>query len=119
MASAISLEYLQSLQGAANGIATLDSTGVVPLTQLPASVMGLFKGQYVDSTTLEAAYPTATIAEFAYVTATNSFWYWNDGLTSTDTPSEPAWVNQEISATDYLALSVTAQSMVPYIITTT
>ena len=116
MASSISLEYLQSLQGAANGLASLDSTGAVPLSQLPSSVMGLFKGEFADETALEAAFPTATIADFAYVTSTNSFWYWNAGLMSTDSPDVPSWVNQEIIDTDYLALSATAQAMVPYII---
>ncbi|MCL1884995.1 MAG: hypothetical protein FWF81_14710 [Defluviitaleaceae bacterium] len=117
MASSVSLEYLQSKQGVASGLATLDSTGAVPLSQLPSSVMGLFQGTFADDTALEAAVPTALIADFAFVTSTNSFWYWNAGLTGTDTPSAPAWVNQEISDTDYLALSATAQAMVPYIIT--
>ena len=116
MASALSLEYLQSIEGVANGLATLDSTGAVPLTQLPSSVIGLFKGQFADETSLETAFPTATIADFAFVTATNSFWYWNAGLSSTDTPNAPAWVNQEITDANYLLLSSTAQAMVPYII---
>ena len=116
MASAVSLEYLQSLEGVANGLATLDSTGTIPASQLPTSAIDHFKGQFADETALEAAYPTGSLADYAYVTATNSFWYWNAGLTGTDTPSAPAWVNQDITDTDYLALSATAKAMVPYII---
>jgi len=116
VASSVSLEYLQSIQGAANGLATLDSTGAVPLSQLPPAIISPFKGEFADETSLETAFPVGTIAEYAYVDATNSFWYWNAGLTSTDTPDAPAWVNQEITDTDYLALSATAQAMVPYII---
>ena len=115
MASSVSLEYLKSLEGAANGIATLDSAGTIPISQLPATT-NIFEGVFADAASLEAAFPTANIADFAFVTATNSFWYWNAGLTSTDTPAVPSWVNQNITDVAYLALSTTAQAMVPYII---
>ncbi|MCL2839203.1 MAG: hypothetical protein FWE05_00390 [Defluviitaleaceae bacterium] len=116
MASAISLEYLKSIEGTPNGLATLDSSGLVPVSLLPPSVISHFKGQFATAASLESAVSTGTMADYAYVTATNSFWYWNAGLTSSDTPSSPGWVNQNITDTAYLALSVTAQAMIPYII---
>ncbi|MCL2420976.1 MAG: hypothetical protein FWD03_03885 [Defluviitaleaceae bacterium] len=111
MASALSYEYLKSVQGAPNGIPTLDGNGEIPSTQLPDSAVSPFKGQFADEAALTTAYPTANIADFAYVDDTNSFWYWNAGL---DTP---AWVNQEIAETDYIALTIAEQSMVPYLVT--
>jgi len=88
MASSVSLEYL-------NSVLEKDT---------------IYKGQFADDTALETAYLTASLADFAYVDSTSSFWYWNAGL---DTP---AWADQNITDTDYLSLSPAAQSMVPYII---
>lgn len=110
MSSSISYEYLKSIEGASNGLATLDSNSKIPLSQLPSSVIETYKGEYATSSALITAYPTASLADYAYVTATNSFWYWNKSLTT------PAWVNQQITETDYLALSASAKSVVPYII---
>ena len=122
MASALSYELFVAKQGVAGGIATLDGSGDVPISQLPAGVAdGLatldatgklpvsqlpdeavetYKGQYADSTALETAYPTALLADYAYVTATSTYWYWNAAL------GTPAWVNQQIAEAAYLALSV-------------
>ena len=110
MANAVSYEYLKSIQGVANGIPTLDNSGTIPTSQLPAAVVSPFKGEFADEPTLTTAFPTASLADYAFVDDTGSFWYWNAGL------AVPAWVNQEIGETDYLALSALAQSMVPYLI---
>ena len=110
MSSAISYEYLNSVKAAANGLATLDGTGKVPLTQLPGGAIETYKGEYATSTLLIAAYPTANLADYAYVTATSSYWYWNRAL------GTPAWVNQEISIAAYLLLTASEKSAVPYII---
>lgn len=88
MSSVVSFEYLNSI------IATLDE----------------FKGELTDDATLIAAFPIAAIGDYAYIRSTNSFWYWNNKL---DTP---AWVNQNIKAPDYLLLSESAKSAVPYVI---
>ena len=113
MASAVSLEYLKSLQGAPNGIPVLDGDGEIPIGQLPSVAISPFKGQYADEAELVGEYPTASLADYAYVDDTSSFWYWNAGLTTA------AWVNQEIEEADYLLLSDLAKSMVPYIIVPT
>jgi len=110
MANAVSHEYLKSIQGAPNGIPTLDGDGNIPEAQLPPSAVSPFKGQFADETELTDEYPTAGIADFAYVDDTSSFWYWNAGLTV------PAWINQEIEEQDYLLLSDIAKSMVPYLV---
>ena len=111
MANAVSYEYLKSIQGAPNGIPTLDGDGEIPASQLPSSAVSPFKGQFADEAELTTEYPTAGIADFAFVDDTSSFWYWNAGL------DVPAWVNQEITETDYLALTAVEQSMVPYLVT--
>ena len=110
MASSISLEYLLSIEGVADGLATLDSSGLIPVSQIPPTVLDVFKGEYATEAALIAAYPTGSIAQYAYVDATTSFWYWNGQLTT------PAWVNQLITSTDYLALTAAQQSVVPYVI---
>ena len=110
MSSAVSLEYLQSIEGVANGLATLDGSGTIPISQLPGGAVETYKGEYATSVLLIAAYPTANLADYAYVTATSSYWYWNKAL------GTPAWVSQEITATAYLALSVAERAAVPYII---
>jgi len=110
MASAVSYEYLDSIQGAANGIPTLDSGGKIPVGQLPPSAVSHFKGQFTTEAALIVAYPVAVLADYAFVTDTASFWYWNAGLTV------PAWVNQEIEEDDYLLLTSAEKAMVPYLI---
>jgi len=110
MASAVSYEYLKSIQGAPGGIPILDGDGKIPDTQLPPTIVSPFKGRYADEAELTSARPTAGIADYAYVDDTLSFWYWNIGLVV------PAWVNQEIIADDYDQLSDVEKSMVPYLI---
>lgn len=110
MASAISFEYLNSIEGVANGLATLDGSGKLPISQLPENIIETYKGEYLDSIALIAAYPLADLADYAYVIATNSYWYWNDALLL------PGWVNQQITAIAYLALTPAAKAAVPYII---
>lgn len=110
MASSVSYELFQSKQGVANGLATLDGTGKVPVSQLPASAIETYKGQYLTSVTLIIAYPVAALADYAYVTATSSYWYWNAALLI------PAWVNQEITVAAYNLLSAAEKAAVPYIV---
>lgn len=110
MASSVSYELLQAKQGAANGIATLDGTGKVPVSQLPSEAIETYKGEYATSAALTTAYPSASLADYAYVIATNSYWYWNDALTV------PAWVNQQITEAAYALLSTAEKEAVPYII---
>lgn len=110
MSAVISLPYLNAIKGANNGLATLDGSGKVPASQLPSSATETYKGQFATSVLLIAAFPAASLADYAYVTATNSYWYWNAGL------AVPAWVNQEITATAYNALIAAAQTAVPYVI---
>ena len=110
MVSSVSFEYLKSIQGVPGGIPTLDGDGEIPEIQLPPSAVSPFKGQFADLLELTTAYPTANLADYAFVDDTSSFWYWNPGLTIA------AWVDQEIAETDYAALSDLAKSMVPYIV---
>ncbi|MCL2572637.1 MAG: hypothetical protein FWE11_09565 [Defluviitaleaceae bacterium] len=112
MASSVSLEYLKSLYGQPGGLPTLDGDGEIPIGQLP-SIVALFKGQFVDEAALVDEFPTASLACYAFVDDTSSFWYWNAGL---EDPLAPAWVNQEITEDDYDLLTDLAKSMVPYII---
>lgn len=111
MASAISYEFYSSEKGSVNGIATLDSSGKLTESQLPAAAIDTYKGIYTDEAALIAAYPAASTGDYARNEATSSYWYWNSDL---DTP---AWVNQEITAVAYDALSEAARAAVPYIIT--
>jgi hypothetical protein len=111
MASALSYELFVAKQGVANGIATLDGDGLVPVSQLPPVAIETYKGEYATSAALITAYPTAALADYAYVTATSSYWYWNDAL------AIPAWVDQQIAELDYLDLTVAERAAVPYIVT--
>ena len=109
MASAVSYEYLKAIIGIPGGIPELDENGEIPSGQLPLSVL-LFLGRYATEAALIAAYDEATIANFAYVDETASFWYWNAASTI------EAWVNQEISDEDYELLTDEEKSLVPYLI---
>jgi len=111
MASALSYELFTAKQGVANGIATLDGSGYVPLSQLPPSAVETYKGQYATSAALITAYPSGLLADYAYVDATSSYWYWNAAL------GTPAWVDQQITEAAYLALTVAERAAVPYIVT--
>lgn len=110
MASALSYELFVAKQGVANGIATLDGTGVIPVSQLPPAAIETYKGEYATSILLSTAYPIASLADYAYVTATSTYWYWNRAL------GIPAWVDQQITEANYLLLSVAEQAAVPYIV---
>lgn len=110
MASAISYEYLASIEGVANGLATLDGSGKLPVSQLPPGSIETYKGVFVDVTALETAFPTGSTADYAFVTSELAYYYWNNALTI------PAWVNQNIAIADYLLLSSTEKAQVPYII---
>lgn len=75
MASALSYELFVAKQGVANGIATLDATGHIPVSQLPPAAIETYKGEYATSVALQTAYPTASLAYYAYVSGTSSYWY--------------------------------------------
>lgn len=94
----------------ANGLATLDGTGKIPAAQLPASAVETYKGKYATTAALTAAYVTASLADYAYVTETNSYWYWNEAIET------PAWVNQQIAEAAYNDLDTTEKAAVPYIV---
>ena len=109
MSSSISYEYLNSIEGVANGLATLDGTGKVPLTQIPGGAIETFKGEYADLTALTTALTTGNLGDYAYVTADLAFYFWNSKIAT------PSWVNQNITAINYNLLSATEKSAVPYI----
>ena len=66
-----------------------------------------FLGTFADSTALPT---TGTTGDYAYVMATNSFWYWNNALTP------PAFANQEIEETAYLDLTDAEKAGMPYLV---
>lgn len=138
----LSLEYLQSLEGVAGGlatldgttgallaaqipasVATLDATGVLTASQIPAGLTTPYKGEFATQAALTTAQPTGALGDYAYVDSTNSFWYWNPGLTATDTAYSTTgaqWVNQQITAANYALITTPAAlNMVPYVIMTT
>ncbi len=110
MASAISYEFYTGKLGAANGLATLDATSKIPVAQLPSAVVQVYKGQYATSAALIAAHGTGALGDYAYVTGTSSYWYWNAALTI------PEWVDQQITEAAYLLLSAAVRAAVPYIV---
>ena len=110
MASAISYEYLQSILNQAEGLPVLDANTKILAEHLPDEMVTKYKGEFEDEAALIAAYPAATPSDYAYVTDTQSFWYWNAEL------STAAWVNQQITATAYMALTTAQRAAVPYII---
>jgi len=110
MASAISYELLKSMQGQPGGLATLDSSGLIPVSQVPSSLQNSYKGEFVDTSALETAHPTGVIADYAYNDDTTSLWYWDAGA---DTPG---WANQQITATAYASLSIASKADVPWVI---
>ena len=69
-----------------------------------------YKGRFATAATLQTSYPIASLASYAYVNDTSSYWYWNSAL------GTPAWVNQEITESAYLALSAATKAAVPYIV---
>jgi hypothetical protein len=111
MAGIVSIELLDSMIGAPNGIAALDATGLIPVSQLPAGTIETFKGQFATSALLIAAFPTGNVADYAFIDATASYWYWNPFLAT------PAWVDQTITVAAWTALTALQQGAVPYILT--
>lgn len=69
-----------------------------------------YKGVYSDSAKLIAAHTTGSVGNYAYVTGTNSYWYWNDAATIL------TWVNQEITEANYISLTTSEKAAVPYIV---
>ena len=110
MANAISYEFLMSLKGIAGGFAPLGTDLIIPSQFLPPGAVNNFKGNFSTETDLATEYPTGSIGDYAYVTSTGSYWYWNASLAT------PAWVNEEITENDYLVLTSVEQSAIPYLI---
>jgi hypothetical protein len=102
MASSVTLEYLQSIQGAPNGISTLDSTGKIPASQIPPT-MHAFYGNYTALADLQAAYPTAEHGCYAYVGNVKYFY----------SAADSAWTSSEITASAYGALTQAQKDAVP------
>lgn len=69
-----------------------------------------YRGTYADSLSLQNACATASLADYAYVIATNSYWYWNDAAT------KQSWENQEITESSYNSLSSAEKAALPYIV---
>jgi len=115
MASPVSFEYLKAIQGVPNGIPILDDNGEIPPAQLP-DLVTLFKGRFADEAAMRTAAPTASIACYAFVDDTDSYWYWNPDLLDASDDPAPDWVNQEINEADYLNLTLEAQRVVPYLV---
>lgn len=97
-------------QGEADGIATLDSSTKIPISQIPAAAIETYKGEYTTSSALQTAYASASLADYAYVTGTSSYWYWNSAS------SPAAWVNQQVTEADYNALDSAVRAAAPYIV---
>lgn len=110
MSGIVSIELLNSLKGANNGIASLDGSGKIPISQMPVTAIKTYKGIFATSAALITTYPTGAIADYAWVTATLSFWYWNYALTT------PSWVNQVITPSAYNSLTTAQKGALPYII---
>lgn len=69
-----------------------------------------YKGKFNTLATLQTNYPTAALADYAYINSSSSYWYWNSAV------GISAWVNQQIAESAYLALSPSAKAAVPYIV---
>jgi hypothetical protein len=110
MAGIVSIELLDSMIGAPNGIASLDNTGKIPLSQLPGGAIETYKGEFATSALLIAAHPTGNVADYAFVDVTASYWYWNSFLPI------PGWVDQVITVAAWTALTPLQQGAVPYIL---
>jgi len=108
MASAVSYEYLTSIRGATGGVATLGSDSKVPVSQLPSSMVSVFKGTFATIVALNTAHTSGAIGNYAYVVEISGFMYWNDELS--------LWVAQEIEESDYLSLSDDEKACVPYLV---
>lgn len=109
MASAVSLEYLQSIEGQPNGLATLDNNGQLPAAQIPPT-SELYKGEFPNPGALATAFPNAAQNNFAWVVSTETNWFWNDQLV----PGQ--WVNSNIAIADYTLLTASQKAAVPYVI---
>jgi len=108
MASAVSYEFLKdkATNPTPDWFATLDSTGVIPVTQMPSGMISPYKGELATT----ALPSTGVIADYAWNTDTQTFWYWQNFSTP------PAWVDQEITEADYILLTPQEQAAVPYLV---
>lgn len=93
----LSLRYLLSLLGVANGVASLDQQGKVFENQLPTAAFGAFVGDYSSLSALQTAHVTGASGQYGTIGGTK--YYWNSAMTP------PGWTNVEINITNYNALT--------------
>lgn len=67
-----------------------------------------WKLKYPTIEALKTSLPEGEMPWFAFVEETKSFWFWSDTLNQ--------WVNQNISADNYILLTEDDKASVPYII---
>lgn len=67
-----------------------------------------YKGEYETSAELITNNPDSVLADYGYVNETSSFWYYS--------PTLGTYVNQNVSATEYMAYSEEVRSEIPFII---
>ena len=109
MSSKISFAYLVSVEGTANGLATLGTDTKIPVSQIPTEyLVETFKGTYATEEALLSAHPVGALGDYAYITATASYWYWNITLAS--------WIDQKITVDLYNILSTDVKVVMPFII---
>lgn len=93
----ISLRYLLSLIGSANGVAALDASGKLSESVLPPAAFGAFLGDFADLTSLQTAHPNASTGQYGTISGTK--YYWNAAM------SPPGFTSVEITIAAYNALT--------------
>lgn len=85
-------------------------TGYVMNIGFPRSESGSsdFLGTYENSASLITANPNAELGQYGFVSETNSYWYWSE--------INQTFVDQNITANNYLALSDEEKSEIDWII---
>jgi hypothetical protein len=104
MASSITLEYLESIKGAPNGLSTLDASGKIPASEIPA-ITHAFVGNYTAIADLQTAYSTADYGMYGYISGIKYFY--NAALTT------PGWTSVEVTATAYNAMTAAERAGMP------
>lgn len=93
----------KSNKGVAGGYASLDSTGKVPMEQMP-TVLNHNKGYFASLDALKEALPTAEAGDFAIVGSTDTVYVWDAdgeparGWTDSSTPGTVISVNGKTGA---------------------
>lgn len=95
--NAISIELLDSFKNQPDGIAGLDNNGYLDPSVFPPGTTETYKGAFTDLAALQAAFPTASVEDYASVGADNARYYWS--------AIQGAWIAQQITYTDWLTLT--------------